>query len=699
MGYLRQFPQAANMKKMVWSRQLADIAQRWADQCYPVIMPDKEDECRDLETASIGQNIATVTGLTSKVNVRNFVDMWYMESLAYKGNVAFYNNSSTDRKCNYFTQLIWATTDEIQRKGIQLVDRLICNFSPKGNTQGRPIYVIGLPATQCDEGMVTDSVYPGLCSADKDSPSPSSLLRIVNGITSEIDPIHNNNLPKHNLVRNQKMRKHDISVLKRDNNNIRWSPTSNFQTNDGSFRQGERDHSRLDHGHTDHFDYLHPHGTTHYRRFETTTSINENPNGVYRQIHDQQCTRKSQGSNYFRSSTCYPDFIQSKKCTRGLNNDYSKVKHECDITTKHSVCETSQNLCECSTLKASCPTNPPPCLQNNNCGCTRTDSTVNICSMIRNFQSEGSNEKISIRDNSHPYAGFPRGDNESVLKRNYDYASLRDEPKRFSFPKRKIRRDFRNRRRRDSELSTFKPFWEEDEFNNRQYQLKSMRYTTISGLRSRKKKPIKTSNNQRNSKVTEPITISVNSSNQKHVTEKYLSFDELLRLRKITAGEMNARRADSPVSSEESTVPESSTTEYTANTPFIRLKHCTRKLTCTWTAASLGDNEGNADIGNRGSRTPPGYVEGCTRTSTCTRDYMNRNKMDTIPTSSTEADTPENNDEDYCEKRSLNVRRRNLNVNEPKVNNDAFLLYESNKEKGTDDSEDEDPTDILLVWL
>lgn len=214
-----------------------------------------------------------------------------------------------------------------------------------------------------------------------------------------------------------------------------------------------------------------------------------------------------------------------------------------------------------------------------------------------------------------------------------------------------------DRKRRAEDSRTFKPFWQEDEFNKKQNQLKSIRYTTLGhNKKTRKRKPLKSSHTQKVLKVTEPITISINVSHQKHPTEKYLSFEELLRLRKLNTAELSARRADAPDVSEETAATEP-TSEYTANTPFIRLKHCTRKLTCTWTAASLGDNEGNADIGNRGSRTPPGYVEGCTRTSTCTRDFMNRNKMDTLSTPSTEAEIEEGNDEDYCEKRSLNVRR------------------------------------------
>ena len=44
-----------------------------------------------------------------------------------------------------------------------MLERLVCNFSPKGNFHGKPVYSIGYPATQCSNGMVPDDQYKGLC--------------------------------------------------------------------------------------------------------------------------------------------------------------------------------------------------------------------------------------------------------------------------------------------------------------------------------------------------------------------------------------------------------------------------------------------------------------------------------------------------------------------------------------------------------
>ncbi|XP_046963324.1 uncharacterized protein LOC124532463, partial [Vanessa cardui] len=222
----------------------------------------------------------------------------------------------------------------------------------------------------------------------------------------------------------------------------------------------------------------------------------------------------------------------------------------------------------------------------------------------------------------------------------------------------------------------FKPFWQIDGFTNKP-QLKSMKYTTLANKKIRISK--RTTSKQK--MLTEHITLKSSfdqKENRKPVSEKYLSFDELMHLRKFNTGNFSGRRLHD-INSEDDEGKQSlrkaasetteSTSEYTANTPFIRLKHCTRKLTCTWTAASLTDSAGSVipggaggAAGHMGSRTPPGYVEGCTRTSTCTRDYMNRNKMATLPVETTSPEFDSGDEEDYCERRSLNRRHSNKTV-------------------------------------
>lgn len=244
----------------------------------------------------------------------------------------------------------------------------------------------------------------------------------------------------------------------------------------------------------------------------------------------------------------------------------------------------------------------------------------------------------------------------------------------------------------------FRPFWQVDEFVNRNKpELKSMRYTTLSNKKSLNNK--RTRKQTKGTMKMESITVAYNkiSPNSKRVTEKYLSFDELMHLRKHNVNDSGGRRnfddKDVLRESDTTTIPASETTttetaqEYSLNTPYIRMKYCTRKLTCTWTAASLTDSAGSIIGGGGnaigGSRTPPGYVEGCTRTSTCTRDYMHRNKMATLPVETTTPEPDPGDDEDYCERRSLNRRSNGNNLiadnkSKPFTENTSGK-YESNK--------------------
>lgn len=42
-------------------------------------------------------------------------------------------------------------------------DRLVCNFAPRGNINGKPVYIIGYPATQCTPQTEVDQKFSGLC--------------------------------------------------------------------------------------------------------------------------------------------------------------------------------------------------------------------------------------------------------------------------------------------------------------------------------------------------------------------------------------------------------------------------------------------------------------------------------------------------------------------------------------------------------
>lgn len=183
----------------------------------------------------------------------------------------------------------------------------------------------------------------------------------------------------------------------------------------------------------------------------------------------------------------------------------------------------------------------------------------------------------------------------------------------------------------------------------------AVRYTTLS---NKKLKHTKTKTGTTSIELITVMSVTTNMNRElPSVTEKYLSFDELMQLRNKGG---DARRVG--VITKESTIVPTKK-EITANTPFLRMKHCTRKLTCTWTIPQITDCNGSVvfdnDGSDRGSKTPPGYVDGCTRTSTCTRDHMDRNKLVPSTEESDDVVTSTEIDDDYCERRSLDIRRRN----------------------------------------
>lgn len=43
------------------------------------------------EATEVGQNIATMSDLSSNFNIANFIEIWFMQSLDYRGSVTYYN--------------------------------------------------------------------------------------------------------------------------------------------------------------------------------------------------------------------------------------------------------------------------------------------------------------------------------------------------------------------------------------------------------------------------------------------------------------------------------------------------------------------------------------------------------------------------------------------------------------------------------
>nr|P35760.1 RecName: Full=Venom allergen 5; AltName: Full=Allergen Ves m V; AltName: Full=Antigen 5; Short=Ag5; AltName: Full=Cysteine-rich venom protein; Short=CRVP; AltName: Allergen=Ves m 5 [Vespula maculifrons] len=133
-------PPAKNMKNLVWSDELAYIAQVWANQCQY-----GHDTCRDVAKYQVGQNVA-LTGSTAAVynDPVKLVKMWEDEVKDYNPKKKFSENNFL--KIGHYTQMVWANTKEVGCGSIKYIQEnwhkhyLVCNYGPSGNFQNEELY-------------------------------------------------------------------------------------------------------------------------------------------------------------------------------------------------------------------------------------------------------------------------------------------------------------------------------------------------------------------------------------------------------------------------------------------------------------------------------------------------------------------------------------------------------------------------------
>ena len=162
-------PGASNMYKLKWSNELAEVAQRWADQCtFP------HDDVRNTSTYSwVGQNAwAWSSGYPrdgSRTNTQPRIEQLYnevkdwpagsVESFAYPGK--------STGEIRHYTQIVWAETKEVgcgtitvRAGGAWMYNwYLFCNYGPGGNVPGASVYDTNTTAP-CPSGSVEED---GLC--------------------------------------------------------------------------------------------------------------------------------------------------------------------------------------------------------------------------------------------------------------------------------------------------------------------------------------------------------------------------------------------------------------------------------------------------------------------------------------------------------------------------------------------------------
>jgi hypothetical protein len=154
-------PPAANMIKMIWDNEAADIAQLWVDQCL-----FSHDLRRDtVLTGGVqwnGQNMYWAFG-SSTLNVGGAVNLWYNEVTKFNATAQlnpFVFTSGT----GHYSQVVWARSARVGCGFIFQNNQQIfaCNYAPAGNVQRSVMYITGTacsacPSTHpiCDNGLCT----------------------------------------------------------------------------------------------------------------------------------------------------------------------------------------------------------------------------------------------------------------------------------------------------------------------------------------------------------------------------------------------------------------------------------------------------------------------------------------------------------------------------------------------------------------
>ncbi len=114
---------------LVWSDQLANVAQKWADR-----LRDQHQFAHNPDS-TYGENLFDITGAAATSSV--VVKRWASESLNYD-----YPSNTCKGICGHYTQLVWRDSKRlgcaVARGGGREV--WVCNYDPPGNWLGQRPY-------------------------------------------------------------------------------------------------------------------------------------------------------------------------------------------------------------------------------------------------------------------------------------------------------------------------------------------------------------------------------------------------------------------------------------------------------------------------------------------------------------------------------------------------------------------------------
>nr|CAH0104826.1 unnamed protein product [Daphnia galeata] len=184
-------PQASNMQIMTWDVELANVAQRLAEQC---LFEHDCNECRKVGRFPVGQNLAVewTTGPPLPINWKKQVTRWYEEVVEFPNTSARKFEFSV--VTGHYSQMIWADTNRVgcgftsyRDNGTLETNLYVCNYGPAGNFIGLPSYKVGRPCSQCPTNTACGSRFTHLCESVKRNPEISG-QSLSEELTNEIVP-------------------------------------------------------------------------------------------------------------------------------------------------------------------------------------------------------------------------------------------------------------------------------------------------------------------------------------------------------------------------------------------------------------------------------------------------------------------------------------------------------------------------------
>eukprot|EP00092_Neocalanus_flemingeri_P038610 GFUD01042039.1.p1 GENE.GFUD01042039.1~~GFUD01042039.1.p1 ORF type:complete len:247 (+),score=59.85 GFUD01042039.1:103-741(+) len=163
-------PKASNMQKISWNNELAEIAQRFVDQCT-----FGHDKVRDLcDGTYAGQNAFMGYGSEETqdevmAKVDKPVTAWYSE-VEKPFDSSHINPFKWTEGTGHYTQVVWADSHQVgcglvnYKDGPWYATIMNCNYAVGGNMAESTMYKVGEGCSDCPAGTTCDSTFDKLCA-------------------------------------------------------------------------------------------------------------------------------------------------------------------------------------------------------------------------------------------------------------------------------------------------------------------------------------------------------------------------------------------------------------------------------------------------------------------------------------------------------------------------------------------------------